>query len=118
MMAYGVKIFFFFSSRRRHTRFKCDWSSDVCSSDLLEASLAMLRREGMPEVALALGVGHWRPREHVPGAGRELVQAAAEAGRISEARRHLDALAEHPEADVVDLREQLDDLASRRPAAR
>src|SRR5260370_32335810 len=28
--------FFFFSSRRRHTRFKCDWSSDVCSSDLAE----------------------------------------------------------------------------------
>src|SRR4029077_13141386 len=27
--------FFFFSSRRRHTRFKWDWSSDVCSSDLL-----------------------------------------------------------------------------------
>src|SRR5207237_5997224 len=25
---------FFFSGRRRHTRFKCDWSSDVCSSDL------------------------------------------------------------------------------------
>ena len=32
----GVKsrFNFFFSSRRRHTRFKCDWSSDVCSSDL------------------------------------------------------------------------------------
>src|SRR2546427_8223580 len=28
-------VFFFFSSRRRHTRFDCDWSSDVCSSDLL-----------------------------------------------------------------------------------
>src|SRR2546430_11898162 len=27
-------ITFFFSSRRRHTRFDCDWSSDVCSSDL------------------------------------------------------------------------------------
>src|SRR5256886_8640751 len=27
---------FFFSSRRRHTRFDCDWSSDVCSSDLLK----------------------------------------------------------------------------------
>src|SRR5260370_7651777 len=26
--------FFFFSRRRRDTRFKCDWSSDVCSSDL------------------------------------------------------------------------------------
>src|SRR2546430_15690070 len=28
---------FFFSSRRRHTRFDCDWSSDVCSSDLATA---------------------------------------------------------------------------------
>src|SRR5690606_39823531 len=27
---------FFFSSRRRHTRFSRDWSSDVCSSDLVE----------------------------------------------------------------------------------
>src|SRR5260370_10062634 len=30
---------FFFSSRRRHTRFKCDWSSDVCSSDLYSSSV-------------------------------------------------------------------------------
>src|SRR5688572_31185483 len=29
-----IIFFFFFSSRRRHTRFDCDWSSDVCSSDL------------------------------------------------------------------------------------
>src|SRR3989449_9024214 len=29
-------VFFFFSSRRRHTRCSRDWSSDVCSSDLLE----------------------------------------------------------------------------------
>src|SRR5436309_11853990 len=28
-------VFFFFSSRRRHTRFSRDWSSDVCSSDLI-----------------------------------------------------------------------------------
>src|SRR2546430_4693436 len=28
-----VRPSFFFSSRRRHTRFDCDWSSDVCSSD-------------------------------------------------------------------------------------
>src|SRR5882762_4210493 len=35
-------FFFFFSSRRRHTRFKCDWSSDVCSSDLqLPAAMEM-----------------------------------------------------------------------------
>src|SRR2546430_9930014 len=31
----NVFFFFFFSSRRRHTRFDCDWSSDVCSSDLI-----------------------------------------------------------------------------------
>src|SRR6266478_10227455 len=30
----GFCCCFFFSSRRRHTRFDCDWSSDVCSSDL------------------------------------------------------------------------------------
>src|SRR5690242_21324830 len=29
-----IFFFFFFSSRRRHTRLTCDWSSDVCSSDL------------------------------------------------------------------------------------
>src|SRR5690606_39596231 len=32
---------FFFSSRRRHTRFSRDWSSDVCSSDLLNPELAL-----------------------------------------------------------------------------
>src|SRR5438034_8541603 len=32
-------FFFFFSSRRRHTRSLCDWSSDVCSSDLDKLSL-------------------------------------------------------------------------------
>src|SRR5579864_1498474 len=29
-----LMFFFFFSSRRRHTRLTCDWSTDVCSSDL------------------------------------------------------------------------------------
>src|SRR2546430_7697447 len=36
--------FFFFSSRRRHTRFDCDWSSDVCSSDLTPKSGTSLSR--------------------------------------------------------------------------
>src|SRR2546430_9325406 len=35
---------FFFSSRRRHTRFDCDWSSDVCSSDLMTDPLTVLQR--------------------------------------------------------------------------
>src|SRR6266571_6314467 len=30
---YSGEVDFFFSSRRRHTRLTCDWSSDVCSSD-------------------------------------------------------------------------------------
>src|SRR5256885_6720397 len=33
-----IIIFFFFSSRRRHTRLQGDWSSDVCSSDLVSFS--------------------------------------------------------------------------------
>src|SRR5258707_10584039 len=34
-------MFFFFSSRRRHTRYWRDWSSDVCSSDLLLAAITI-----------------------------------------------------------------------------
>src|SRR5688572_31061573 len=36
-----VSEVFFFSSRRRHTRFDCDWSSDVCSSDLVAAVVGL-----------------------------------------------------------------------------
>src|SRR5438477_5175431 len=36
---------FFFSSRRRHTRLTCDWSSDVCSSDLFAAEIQPLLKE-------------------------------------------------------------------------
>src|SRR2546427_8516093 len=41
--------FFFFSSRRRHTRFDCDWSSDVCSSDLTAPDCAALKAAGAEE---------------------------------------------------------------------
>src|SRR6266480_5342806 len=39
MIKIDILIFFFFSSRRRHTRLTCDWSSDVCSSDLFSPEL-------------------------------------------------------------------------------
>src|SRR5699024_5013128 len=39
---------FFFSSRRRHTRSKRDWSSDVCSSDLSRSSPTTLTRRDSP----------------------------------------------------------------------
>src|SRR2546430_6400366 len=51
-----VYFAFFFSSRRRHTRFDCDWSSDVCSSDLLAARL----------VGLDLPLRHLEPVRRVP----------------------------------------------------
>src|SRR5690606_12734421 len=41
---YTCDIYFFFSSRRRHTRFSRDWSSDVCSSDLADGSEAAYDR--------------------------------------------------------------------------
>src|SRR2546430_9693670 len=47
---------FFVSSRRRHTRFDCDWSSDVCSSDLVLESLAR-RRDGATLSGLSQRLG-------------------------------------------------------------
>src|SRR2546430_6007743 len=48
--------FFFFSSRRRHTRFDCDWSSDVCSSDLADAAhmLADVAALGLALIAASI----------------------------------------------------------------
>src|SRR5437588_7151546 len=45
MLWFFIFLFFFFSSRRRHTRSLCDWSSDVCSSDLRTAALPTSRSE-------------------------------------------------------------------------
>src|SRR5256886_17643876 len=49
-------FFFFFSSRRRHTRFDCDWSSDVCSSDLIR-QWAASDRELVKRAAFAMIAG-------------------------------------------------------------
>src|SRR5207249_8945188 len=45
--------FFFFSSRRRHTRSKRDWSSDVCSSDLGVEVAGDPRSDGLPVMSFA-----------------------------------------------------------------
>src|SRR5437879_13910530 len=41
-------FYFFFSSRRRHTRYIGDWSSDVCSSDLVTGTPRRTRRRSVP----------------------------------------------------------------------
>src|SRR2546421_7568426 len=74
--------FFFFSSRRRHTRSDRDWSSDVCSSDLVSGVIEDIRivrrvdgRSGplhaVLDVLRALSSGRLRPHHDVsrlPGA--------------------------------------------------
>src|SRR4030066_2554362 len=52
MICVFICFLFFFSSRRRHTRFKCDWSSDVCSSDLEKAQI------GQTEVRVGIMPGY------------------------------------------------------------
>src|SRR2546427_12043481 len=64
--------FLFFSSRRRHTRFDCDWSSDVCSSDLVEKRAAPLQRGEQAAIDdgerrfECFGVGAAGERERLP----------------------------------------------------
>src|SRR5207245_4538832 len=60
-------FFFFFSSRRRHTRCYRDWSSDVCSSDLLGAFLGPL---GAQESSVDVGgLGFLHARGAIFGGG-------------------------------------------------
>src|SRR2546430_608103 len=68
----------FFSSRRRHTRFDCDWSSDVCSSDLVHhrAEQAEDRRRGADGEP---GASQDRNRRHVL-AGERAQQKPGRAG--------------------------------------
>src|SRR2546430_7435452 len=63
---YVYFCFFFFSSRRRHTRFDCDWSSDVCSSDLIRriaqdaVGKDALVRRGVVCLCSSIAFVHWR----------------------------------------------------------
>src|SRR5256886_13730804 len=78
-----VWCWLFFSSRRRHTRFDCDWSSDVCSSDLLQLGPAS---DHQPVDPTRVEAGHRREARrigielHDPPAQRLLPDAVAAAG--------------------------------------
>src|SRR5215217_8344026 len=107
-------VLFFFSSRRRHTRYWRDWSSDVCSSDLAPAAFKGERREvdlesiavAPKRIGMALGTGAVAQgelvvprvgtkdaceREHRPilppaGLGHERPRGALDDAHVPEAR--------------------------------
>src|SRR5688572_6532067 len=60
-------FFFFFSSRRRHTRFDCDWSSDVCSSDLTatSANKLLVMIDGRTEYSPLFSGAFWNMLDYV-----------------------------------------------------
>jgi hypothetical protein len=84
---------------------------DPSGQALLEG-LIVLREAGLNDAALSLGTGHWRPAEHKPEVGREMVSAALAAGRYGEAKRHRAAMMAHPDTEhttvlVADLERQI-----------
>src|SRR4249919_3933669 len=67
-----MPFFFFFSSRRRHTRCSRDWSSDVCSSDLYRAPDIMVRTSELVGVEAArLKIEALRARSEERRVGKE-----------------------------------------------
>src|SRR2546430_17317880 len=72
-------FFFFFSSRRRHTRFDCDWSSDVCSSDLALDVLGNARVVETLEEALD-GISHLCATAMTPQIGRASCRESVDLG--------------------------------------
>src|SRR5690606_40079769 len=74
-----VHLFFFFSSRRRHTRFSRDWSSDVCSSDL-----ALSVRDGFAHVQRRPVGGHQRRR--ATSHHRQAVESHTRRDRVEQGR--------------------------------
>src|SRR5690242_21865151 len=76
-MSPRASVFFFFSSRRRHTRLTCDWSSDVCSSDLqVYVDGVLSARDG--RATLNLPTGRWRLELVRPGYRTETVDRSEE----------------------------------------
>src|SRR2546430_15537931 len=64
-----VDCVFFFSSRRRHTRFDCDWSSDVCSSDLVGITMNAFTGDQLKALGVqeSYDVAAFTPGVHISG---------------------------------------------------
>src|SRR6266478_7384774 len=91
-------FFFFFSSRRRHTIFDCDWSSDVCSSDLALALHALVRTRYPQDSIQVIGFSNYARelREtDLAGLGWDMVQGTNLHHALVLAGRYLDHRPEH-----------------------
>src|SRR5438445_8733987 len=65
-------FFFFFSSRRRHTRYWRDWSSDVCSSDLIPLDRIMaVSHSSKRDLSRGFGVPEEKIRSEERRVGKE-----------------------------------------------
>src|SRR5216683_6490973 len=85
----GFIMFFFFSSRRRHTRSDRDWSSDVCSSDL-----GLFERRTVPLDSIMRVVGSRRYQDEADDiAVRALTLVRDVGGRLHALRAHRRRLA-------------------------
>src|SRR6266542_7079343 len=85
MLRYLFIFYFFFSSRRRHTRCYRDWSSDVCSSDLSRRGLAGGIDEAFVDQAGADGAELFGAAAHDGGDVAGGVFAGAEFGHRAQA---------------------------------
>src|SRR3712207_2911577 len=104
-----VARFFFFSSRRRHTRYWRDWSSDVCSSDLLErvdlrGGSCRVLDVGTGSGAIAISIAHERPLCEVHAT--DISEAALEISRRNAQQNR--ATVHFHKADVASGLESLD----------
>src|SRR5476649_833776 len=79
LLVVGSTLFFFFSSRRRHTRSLCDWSSDVCSSDLVAKEFVAARRDERGVLILSQFTGAARELRDAILVNPYDIQATAEA---------------------------------------
>src|SRR5438309_4334143 len=109
-----VFVFFFFSSRRRHTRWNCDWSSDVCSSDLFGHAPETVAETIRFAAAAGLAGGSIEDASGDPAAPIYEFEHAVErvTAAAAEARRHGFVLTARAENFVHD-RPDLDDTVRR-----
>src|SRR5437588_3483994 len=117
-------LFFFFSSRRRHTRSLCDWSSDVCSSDLQSEMFPSAQHDSYSQVVPLQQThlcvfGHGVGKTHAKADETHRFSCAAEgffeqSAKIFQCRRKARALGGRT-CEIVELQfyENLRDVARR-----